>query len=65
VLYIYIHYFTDDTVSLTHDEQRLFQVCAKNGLVGNMVMREIGDLKPRLVPDGTVPQRWKTRANDK
>ncbi|KAL7521775.1 hypothetical protein ACHAWX_006456 [Stephanocyclus meneghinianus] len=49
------------------DEMRfkLVQVCAKNGLVGNMVMREIGDFKRRLVPDGTVPQKWKMHANDK
>ncbi|KAL3792689.1 hypothetical protein HJC23_009417 [Cyclotella cryptica] len=45
--------------------QRLFQVCAKNGLVGNMVMREIGHFKPMLLPDGKVPQAWKIHANDK
>jgi len=38
--------------------QPLFKLCAKNGLVGSMVMREIGPLKKRLIANDRLPKEW-------
>ncbi|KAK1749015.1 pentatricopeptide repeat-containing protein [Skeletonema marinoi] len=44
--------------------QPLFELCAKNGLVGSMVEREMRHLVSRLIP-GKLPQEWTKNAKDK
>eukprot|EP00985_Skeletonema_marinoi_P029432 scaffold27838_cov71-Skeletonema_marinoi.AAC.1 len=44
--------------------QPLFELCAKNGLVGSMVEREMRHLASRLIP-GKLPQEWTKNAKDK
>jgi len=44
--------------------QPVFELCAKNGLVGSMVEREMRHLASRLIP-GKLPQEWTKNAKDK
>ena len=42
----------------------LFELCARNGLVGSMVEREMRHLASRLIPD-KIPLEWTKKAKDK
>jgi len=43
----------------------LFKLCAKSGLVGKMVMREVKHLKTRLIVNDRLPIEWTINAKDK
>jgi len=58
-----MHLSTDDNAR-TKLIKPVFELCAKNGLVGSMVEREMRHLASRLVP-GKIPQEWTKNAKDK
>lgn len=39
-------------------QQQIFQLCAKNGLVGSQVIKEIEPVKERLLPKSEIPLEW-------
>lgn len=56
---------TDDHDARLKLVQPLFKLAAKSGLVGNMVVREVKQLKTSLIVNDQLPKEWTVNAKDK